>query len=241
MRWGIFSDIHSNLEAFQAVLEAFAGERIDRYLFVGDIVGYGASPRECIEELRRLDPVSIAGNHDWAAVELLDTIYFNPHARAAVLWTSQNITNKDKEFLRSLELVSQQERLTLVHGSLCNPEQFRYIFDIPSAEETFALMQTKICFIGHSHVPVIFIKEGRSSTFTFQTEIRLKNQWYYIVNTGSVGQPRDGNPKACYVIYDTESEVVRIKRISYDIRRAQDKIIEAGLPRILAERLSLGR
>ncbi|MBL7084872.1 MAG: metallophosphoesterase family protein [Candidatus Omnitrophica bacterium] len=241
MRYGVFSDIHGNLEAQEAVLAALAEERIDKYLCLGDIVGYGADPGECIAKIRRLNPVTIAGNHDWAAVELFDLTYFNPAAKEAVLWTADNITYEDKEFLKNLELVYQEDELTLVHGSLRSPEQFEYILDIFSATQTFQLLRTKICFIGHSHVPGAFIREGENYTFSFQTKIKPKASQVYIVNAGSVGQPRDGNPKGSYVVYDSESKELQIKRVSYDIRKAQVKIIKAGLPKILAERLALGR
>jgi predicted phosphodiesterase len=241
MRWGIFSDIHSNLEAFRAVLAALAKEQIDKYLFLGDIVGYGADPSECIAEIKKLSPEIIAGNHDWASVGLFDIAYFNPQAKAAVLWTSQNISDEDKQFLRNLRLIYQEDELTLVHGSLCNPEQFKYIVDIYSAKENFPQLHTKICFIGHTHAPVIFAQEGERYTTTVQSKIRLEDYQNYIVNVGSVGQPRDGNPQAAYVVYDSEKKLVQIKRVFYDIIRAQQRIIKAGLPRILAERLAVGR
>lgn len=241
MRWGIFSDIHSNLEALEAVLAALAKQRIDKYFCLGDIVGYGANPGECIAEIGKLNPVSIAGNHDWAVAGLFDITHLTPNAAAGVLWTRRNIIYEDKEFLKSLGLIHQEEELTLVHASLQNPGQFDYIVDIPSAKAAFALLRTSLCFIGHTHRPVIFIKEGSNYTSTFQAEIKVKTSQTYIINAGSVGQPRDGNPQGCYAVYDSETKEVQIKRVSYDIRSAQDKIIAAGLPRILAERLSLGR
>ena len=241
MRWGIFCDIHANLEALDAVLAALTRERIDRYLCLGDIVGYGANPRECIAEIKKIDAPTIAGNHDWAAVGLFDIAYFNPAAKAAVLWTRQNLTYEDKEFLKSLDLVYQEDELTLVHGSLQNPGQFEYILDISSAARTFELLRTRVCSIGHSHAPVIFIKEGENYSFTFQTKVKLKTSQMYIVNAGSVGQPRDGDPQASFVVYDSESKEVQIKRVAYDVRKAQDKIMKAGLPRILADRLAMGK
>ena len=241
MRWGIFCDIHGNLEALDAVLAALAGERIDRYLCLGDIVGYGANPRECIAEIKRIDAPTIAGNHDWAAVGLFDIAYFNPAARAAVLWTRQNLTYEDKEFLKNLDLIHREEELTLVHASLQNPGQFEYILDISSAARTFELLRTRVCSIGHSHAPVIFIKEGENYSFTFQAKVKLKASRTYIVNAGSVGQPRDGDPQASFVVYDSESKEIEIKRVPYDVQKAQDKIIKAGLPRTLAERLAAGR
>ncbi len=241
MRWGIFCDIHANLEALDAVLAALTRERIDRYLCLGDIVGYGANPRECIAEIKRIDAPTIAGNHDWAAVGLFDIAYFNPAAKAAVLWTRQNLTYEDKEFLKSLDLVYQEDELTLVHGSLQNPGQFEYILDISSAARTFELLRTRVCSIWNSHAPVIFIKEGENYSFTFQTKVKLKASQMYIVNAGSVGQPRDENPQASFVVYDSESKEIEIKRVPYDVQKAKDKIIKAGLPKMLAERLVLGR
>lgn len=241
MRWGVLSDIHANYEALKAVLNALVKEGIDRYLCLGDIVGYAADPGKCIAETKRLNPVTIAGNHDWASVNLFDITYFNAHAQAAILWTRQNLSYEDKEFLKNLELIYQEQDLTLVHGSLHNPEKFEYILDIPSAARTFALCKTKICFIGHSHTPVIFVKEGQNYTFTFQEKLKLQTAQSYIVNAGSIGQPRDGDPQASYVVYDSENKELQIKRVAYDVRKAQDKIIKAGLPRILADRLAIGR
>lgn len=241
MRWGIFSDIHGNLEALQAVLAALAKERIDRYLCLGDIVGYGANPSECIAEIKKLKPQTIVGNHDWAVADMLEAAYFNPHAQAAVLWTARNITNGDKRFLKNLELTYQQDELTLVHGSLYRPEQFEYILDIHSAKKTFGLLRTRFCFIGHSHAPIVFIRDEKIGIFTSVADIKLQDAQSYIVNAGSVGQPRDGNPQASFVVYDSQKNKLQIKRVSYDVQKAKDKIIKAGLPRILAERLVVGR
>ncbi len=240
MRWGIFSDIHANLEALQAVLTAFSKEHIDKYFCLGDIVGYGADPSACIVQIKKLNPVTIAGNHDWAAVNLFDTLYFNPHARAAVLWTAAVITEQDKQFLKALGLIYQEEELTLVHGSLHNPGQFEYILDIPSARETFKLLKTELCFVGHTHRAEIFIKKGEEYTVSLQAKIKLEAGRSYIINTGSVGQPRDGNPQASFVVYDSQKQELQIKRTPYDIDRAQQKIHQAGLPALLAERLATG-
>lgn len=241
MRWGILADIHGNLEALKAVLTALSKEGIDNYLCVGDIVGYGADPSECISEIKRLNPAMIVGNHDWAAVNLFDADYFNPDAKTAVLWTKQFLSYEDKEFLKSLELVYQKDQITLVHGSLENPEQFEYVLDFSSAKRAFELLHTRLCFVGHTHAPVIFIKEDDRYSYTFQTKFKLRTTQTCIVNAGSVGQPRDEDPRACYVVYDSEREELQIRRVPYDIRKAQEKIIQAGLPQFLAERLSVGR
>ena len=241
MRLGILSDIHGNLEALDEVLSALAKERIDKYLCLGDIVGYGADPAECIAETKRLNPITIAGNHDWASVGLFGVSYFNPAAKEAVLWTEENLSAEDKQFLKSLKLLHQEDELTLVHGTLQEPEQFKYMLDLSSAQKTFALSKTRICFVGHTHQPGIFIQENDDCRVSSQQKLKLNPAQRYIVNAGSIGQPRDGNPQASYVVYDSEKEQLQIKRVDYDIKKAQGKIIKAGLPRILAERLAVGR
>ncbi|MFC1630989.1 metallophosphoesterase family protein [Candidatus Omnitrophota bacterium] len=241
MRWGIFADVHGNLEAWQAVRKAYKKEGIDQYICLGDLVGYGANPAECIAEIRKISSVIIAGNHDWAAVDLFDADYFNPQAKQAVVWTGQNLSAEDKQFLKGLRLVYQQEELTLVHGSLSNCAQFEYIMDVASAAETFAILKSQICFIGHSHVPVVFIKQGQDLSHSLDPKIKLESAKTYIVNVGSVGQPRDANPQAAYAVYDSENKTLEIKRTPYNIKKAQEKIVRAGLPQILAERLAIGR
>ena len=242
MRYGIFADIHGNLEAFEAVLEALASEQIEQYLCVGDIVGYGANPRECIQKVKQLDTITICGNHDWASVGLFDISYFNPHAKEAVLWTEQQLLAEDREFLRTLKLIYRNKVLTLVHGTLNNPEEFRYIFDVYTARETLELTDTNICFVAHSHVPLVIFKEQNNKIgYLLQPKIEISSNVVYVINVGSVGQPRDGDARACFCIYDSESKIVEIRRVNYDIKEAQNKIIRASLPEILAWRLAEGR
>ena len=241
MRYGIFGDIHSNLEAFQEVIKAYKGEDVDRYICVGDIVGYGADPHWCIEELKNLDAKTVCGNHDWASVGLLDTDYFNYAARAAVKWTQENLITEEKEFLKSLGPVINEENFSVVHGSLDRPESFYYIMDIASANRCFQKMETSLCFIGHSHVSVIFFMEGDKIRYTFENFIKIKPEVKYIVNVGSIGQPRDGNPKASFSIFDSDRMTIKTQRVEYDIEAAKNKILKAGLPEILGYRLLEGR
>lgn len=242
MRYGIFSDIHSNLEAFNAVAGAYKEEKIDKYLCLGDVVGYASNPKECIEIIKTLATVTIAGNHDWAGVNLFSTDYFNPNAQDAIFWTRRNLDGSDRSFLGSLKLVYKNEDLTLVHGTLDNPGDFNYLTDGYIAEESFRLLETNICFVGHTHVAATFIKDGSSRIHYRQDDsIDITPKDKYIINVGSVGQPRDGNPKASYCIYDTDKKEVRIKRIDYDIETARKKIIDAGLPKFLGDRLLSGR
>lgn len=242
MRYGIFADIHSNLEALERVLGAYKNESIDQYLCLGDVVGYAANPQECVEKVKPLAGVTIAGNHDWAAVDSFSVDYFNPLAREAIFWTRPNLDDKSRCFLKSLKLIYKNEDLTLVHGSLDNPSGFNYMTDSYTARETIGLLETNICFIGHTHVAGIFTQDKDGRLFYREdnyVEITVGNK--YIINVGSVGQPRDGNPAAAYCIYDTKKKEVRIKRIDYDIETAREKIVNAGLPEFLGQRLFSGR
>ncbi|MFA5411136.1 MAG: metallophosphoesterase family protein [Candidatus Omnitrophota bacterium] len=241
MRYGIFSDIHSNLEAWEAAITAYQSENIDRYLCLGDVVGYAANPKECVAAVAALAAVTVAGNHDWASVDLFSLDYFNPLAREAICWTKRNLGGREKSFLESLRLTYKNEDLTLVHGTLDNPEDFNYLSDDFSAKGTFRLLENNLCFVGHTHVSGIFVqdKDGRIY-YQDDAGIRIKEDNKYIINVGSVGQPRDGNPQACYCIYDSAKKEAEIKRIGYDIEAAARKIVNAGLPRFLAERLLSG-
>jgi len=241
MKYAIFSDIHGNLEAFEAVLMAIDKENPAAYFCVGDIVGYGANPVECIEKVQKLNPTIVCGNHDWAAVELTDVEYFNSVAKKAVLWTRDNLGDEDVEYLKSLKLTYTDTDITLVHGTLDYPEGFSYVLDGYAATKTMALMRTQVCFIGHSHVAGTFYDNKGITGYSESGKIEIRPGNKYLVNVGSVGQPRDGDPRASYCIYDNEKDTIEIKRISYDVAKAQQKILKAGLPRVLAARLDEGK
>jgi len=223
MRYGVFSDIHSNLEALEAVLEALKKEKVDRYLCVGDIVGYAANPAECLKIVKDLDCPTVCGNHDRAVADPLYYFDFNDAAQAAVEWTKGNLNDREKDYLRGLPFAYEEGPITMVHGSLDRPEEFEYVLDEEAAVRTVKLCRTNICFIGHTHKPFEYYRGMK-----------------FLVNCGSVGQPRDGDPRAAYCVFDSESDNVHIKRVEYDIRSAAGKILAAGLPEHLAVRLSEG-
>ena len=242
MRYALLSDIHSNLEAFQAVAEDLAQEKVDDVFFLGDIVGYGADPGRCIQLLQELTTHSIAGNHDWAAVGLTETDYFNPVAKTAIEWTAGKITSRQQTFLAQLPLTKNYPPVTLVHATPHHPEAWDYLLSCKEASHSFNTGDHQICFIGHSHSPITFVedKEGTISLLP-DTTFTLKDAHRYIINVGSVGQPRDGNPHAAYGIYHADDARFTLKRIPYAIERAQEKITEAGLPPFLASRLAEGQ
>jgi len=240
MRYGIFSDVHSNLEAFREVLSFLQKGSVDRYISIGDLVGYGADPNECIEIARNLSPVSVVGNHDLACINKLSVSVFTDRAKDAILWTRKTLNRESVDYLGSLDLVAEIGDLTAVHGTLDNPAAFEYMMEKKHAEGSFGVMAKHLLFVGHTHVPGIFRTDGRSIKYYVEKKITVRANYKYIVNTGSVGQPRDGMPDACCVIYDTDSAEIELHRVKYDYKKAQQKILEAGLPSSLALRLESG-
>lgn len=243
MRYAIIGDIHANLAAFTAVLDDIKrlGE-VEKVWCLGDIVGYGPDPHECIALLRQANNVCVAGNHDWAAIGKIDTSEFNPDAAAACHWTAKQLSHEDVEFLGNLPLVIQEGDFTLVHGSPREPI-WEYIMSTDIAIENFAYFKSQFCLVGHSHVPLVFrySEAGVSSFSQFLTNVELAlDKSRLIINPGGVGQPRDGDPRASYAIYDSETRSLRLHRVPYDISATQAKMITHGLPRHLVARLSYG-
>ena len=239
----VFGDVHGNLEALESVLGHAAEQGAERYICVGDIVGYGANPQECMERVRALTDHIVAGNHDCAVVGRADVEYFNPFAREAVSWTAEHLAQDHRDFIAQLPLMIQVDGLSVVHSTVHSPELFGYIESSLAARLSFEALQTDLCFVGHSHVPVTFFyeAEGEGIWYSQDAETPLGEYAKAIINVGSVGQPRDDNPRAAYVLYDTGQQLVTLHRVPYDIETARQKILDAGLPQILGERLLLGR
>lgn len=238
----IISDVHANLEALQTVLAEIEKEEIVDILFAGDCVGYGPDPNECIDLLRSHTALMVAGNHDWAAVGLTDVSNFNSHARSAIEWTREVLSKPNFSFLQDLPLtgaIHDGRGTFLVHGSPREPEQWHYVSFEHDAVKNFRYFGEQVCFLGHSHVPFIVERPPRGKARSFYARAELKDNCRYIVNAGSVGQPRDGNPDASFVLF--KDDVIEIKRVSYDIVVTQKKMKEAGLPQYLIERLAQGR
>ena len=242
MRYAILADIHSNLAAFEAVLHDAEGRGgFDKIWCLGDVVGYGPDPHECIERLRQFESVCIAGNHDWAAIGKMDTSEFNPAAAIAAHWTTGQLTAEDKDYLLDLPLTLHENGFTLAHGSPREPI-WEYLLSTDVAQENFAYFETVCCLVGHSHVPLIFELVNDKATYREfkETTLKLKDR-RMIINPGGVGQPRDGDPRASYAIYDAETKAVYHYRVEYDIPATQKKMAERGLPTPLISRLGVGR
>ena len=242
MRYGILGDVHGNLEALDVAVQGLDRRGVDRYLQMGDIVGYGADPAPCIKLIRDLEATVVAGNHDWAVIGKLDTSFFNVYAREAVEWTRSHLTRDDLQFLESLVLVEEPDpEVTLVHATLDQPEVFDYIQTYYDAHRSLAALRTTVCFMGHSHVPMAFLQSEAGIVHTNDEEISLQGYDKALINVGSVGQPRDENPKTAYAIYDTEERTYTLYRDAYDSEATGEKIRQAGLPSVLGERLLYGR
>jgi diadenosine tetraphosphatase ApaH/serine/threonine PP2A family protein phosphatase len=241
VRYAILGDIHSNLEAFRAVLDAVERERPDVVHCTGDIVGYGASPRECVRLVRDLAPAGlVGGNHDWAVAGRLGLEYFNPFAREAIRWTRGRLDRDDVAWLGEHPSLTVTENVTVAHGTIHDPDAFDYLQSAYDAHLSFAQLRTPFAFVGHSHVPVTF-RSGASVTYLLGERIEIGDAAQAVMNVGSVGQPRDEDPRAAFGIFDDEARVLRIHRVDYDIEAAAARIREAGLPEFLGDRLRIGR
>ena len=240
MRFAIFSDVHANLEALEAVLEDARERKCTHFVCLGDVVGYNANPHECVERVREMDCPIVKGNHDEQASLIESSRDFNELAEQAIAWTRDNLTADDKEWLRALRLQRPVRDFTIVHATLDMPGDWGYVFTTAEAMASFPYQQTTLCFFGHTHVQGAFVR-NTEVTPTVRDKIRIDSSKQYFVNAGSVGQPRDGDWRAAYCIYFPDDNLVEQRRVPYEIERTRKKVLAAGLPRLLADRLVLGR
>ena len=242
MRYAVLSDAHGNLEALEAVLKEAEAIGYDRLLFLGDFVGYGANPNECVELIRERASVAVLGNHDSAVLHPEEADYFNEFARRAVLWTRERLTKENMNYLASLPFTAKPEgNILVVHASPHKPEKWDYILSIYDAEFHFGHFSEPICLFGHSHIPGIFIREPDGKITMIEDEpLKLDDSRRFLINPGSVGQPRDLDWRASFGLLDTEKRVFEFFRVEYDVDKAQLRIKEAGLPEVLAKRLAIG-
>jgi len=243
VKFAVFSDVHANLEALDAVLAHAARERVSFYLCLGDVIGYGANPNECVDRVRALSPsVCLRGNHDAAAVDARERAFFHEVALQGIHYSARHLTPENAEYLHALPYVYRDHaRMMAVHASPFHPEEWEYVLDSPGAERAFeAMTPARAAFIGHSHSPVVFCDDGSVQRFPHDALAMDLASRRYVLNVGSVGQPRDGNPDASYVVYDDKDDSVTHHRVRYDREKAAEKILRAGLPPVLAERLLIG-
>jgi diadenosine tetraphosphatase ApaH/serine/threonine PP2A family protein phosphatase len=240
MTTAILSDIHANLDALQAVLAVLDERRPARVLCLGDVVGYGANPNECVAAVRERCELVLLGNHDAAATGGPEAARFNVHARAAAQWTAKVLTTANRDFLRELPLTHTYDSFGCVHASPASPRSWEYIFDRYDAEPQFQYFGEPICFIGHTHQPAAYELRDSNCVPVTSPRLRFQEDRRYIVNVGSVGQPRDRDPRASLVLYHEGAGEIEFIRVPYDIESAQKKILDAELPPFLAARLATG-
>ncbi len=240
MKVALFGDIHANLEAFETVLADAEAQGCDSYVCLGDVVGYNANPAECLEKVRAMGCPVVKGNHDEDAGGDHSLEMMNPVAAQALTWTREQLTAEQREFLARMRMVRQVEDFTIVHSTLDQPNVWNYVTNKFDAMSNFSYQFTQVCFHGHTHVPRVFVRGARVQEVQPES-IEIEDGMKYFVNAGSVGQPRDGDWRASYCIYDLDAKIIHFRRLEYDIETTQKKIIDAGLPEALATRLADGR
>lgn len=240
MRFAVFGDIHANLHALQAVMIDAHENSCERFVCMGDLVGYNANPRECVEFVRSLDCPVVQGNHDQEVGLIRSATELNPLAEEAMNWTRKQLSPDDIDWLRGLRLQRQVLDFTIVHATLDSPVGWKYVSTELDAEACFTYQRTPLCFIGHTHAPKVYIRDTGVRIEKLDV-LQLRKNEKYLVNVGSVGQPRDGDWRAAYCIYDTDSAEIYLRRIPYDVDGARQAVLDAGLPQKLADRLVKGR
>lgn len=241
--WVVFSDIHSNLEAFQAVLADMRTIRFNRMICLGDITGYAASPKDCLDLIRTLETEALQGNHDFAVLDDDILLQMRGPAVAGIRYARDQLSSSRRDFLASLPMVARHGELQFVHSSLDHPEAWTYLRRDLDIRAHFAAQIDPICFCGHTHIPGVFWLNaaGEVKSLGASGRVELPDNGKVLINAGSVGQPRDRCPDACYVVYEAATRTIEFRRIPYDVSTTQGRILDAGLPRITADRLSVGR
>jgi diadenosine tetraphosphatase ApaH/serine/threonine PP2A family protein phosphatase len=247
VRYAVLSDVHGNLEALSSVLADAAFQGALGILCLGDAVGYGADPAPCVELLGERSLLMVAGNHEHGALGLLDVRWFNAAARAATLWTRDRLGADHQKFLSGLPLGTTHGEATCVHASPRRPEEWDYLLSAEDGFQAFGDFATRLCFVGHSHLPGVWslgssgpAYEDLAGPAFHDCRIPFHDGRRYIINVGSVGQPRDRDPRAAYILWDEDERSVTLRRVMYDHKAAAAKILRVGLPRELADRLAHG-
>jgi predicted phosphodiesterase len=239
MRFMIFSDIHGNLDALERVIEEIDMLRPDMIVCLGDVVGYGANPRECIDIVEEFAQIRIGGNHDLATVGLTDSSDFNLAAKRSIAWTERTLDPTHHEMLERYDSIKRYSGCIFTHATPLSPLSWEYIYTVSQARKIFRGVREKFIFIGHTHVPgIIAYGHNNACTVVRDSIVTIKPESRYLINVGSVGQPRDGITAASFALLDTKKQKISLRRVPYDVTSAQEKIRSVGLPEVLASRLA---
>lgn len=238
--YGIFSDIHSNLEALQAVLTDMHEQGVTHPICLGDIVGYNASPRECVKVVQTIGCPVIKGNHDEIVAQKGGGENFNALAGEGIAHSRKSLNRDEKQFLAGLPMVLKKKGATFVHASLDDPAHWNYVNSDLEAESSFTYQQTPLCFVGHTHIPRIYAKNWEVREIPVTSILHIDKNTRYLINVGSVGQPRDRDWRASYAIFQPDKAIVEFRRVEYDLKRCQERILGKNLPDPLATRLAIG-
>jgi diadenosine tetraphosphatase ApaH/serine/threonine PP2A family protein phosphatase len=242
VRLAVFSDVHGNLEALDAVLASPEFRAADRSVCLGDVVGYGADPSACLARVREETQHLLLGNHESAVIHPEELAYFNGYARQAIEWTRDKLTEEERAFLASLPFLHRESpRYLFVHAGPSSPSAWDYVYDLATAQREVGAFEESLCCVGHSHVPLAIEIGEAGSARGVPFPVVLHDGCRYLVNVGSVGQPRDGDPRPAFVTVDEDARRVDLVRVDYAIEKAQEKIVAAELPAFLAARLAKGR
>lgn len=240
MRIAILSDVHGNLEALEAVLADLDRRPPDRVYCLGDFIGYGASPNECLARLRPLIAGAVLGNHDAAAIGRTPIEFFNADAARAAVWSGGRLTADHATYLTALPYAIELDGARLVHATPAEPAEWHYVVSPSDATAEFAAFGEPLCLIGHTHVPGVWSLDGAEVRYSRKPAVVMDRQRRYLVNAGSVGQPRDGDPRAAYLLWEVEERRLSHVRVDYDVEGARRRILAAGLPPFLGDRLLWG-
>lgn len=242
MLYGICSDIHSNAVAFQAVLQSMKDNGVERRICLGDLVGYGVDADECVRLARENMDVCLIGNHDSVAIRYESSTGFNPYARQAIEWTQNNLSKESIDYMRTLPYIYEDDDICYVHASPLSPADWVYVTELEDALDAFDHFSGRYCFVGHTHSPVIVASRPMAiPKILDEYEYTIEDTERLLVNVGSVGQPRDRDPRSCWCLLDSEAKCVRLIRVDYDIAETQERMRKAGMPSFLIERLAMGR
>jgi predicted phosphodiesterase len=239
VKYAVISDLHSNLEALESALQEIGSRKIDHIICLGDVVGYGANPKECLSLIADVANEVVMGNHDQAIEDTGIRANLNPLAREAIEWTAGVLTNQEKKMIRNFKsiVVDKKNDVTWTHGEVFEPRAYTYIFHSSDAAPSFLSLETKVCFFGHTHIPALFSENSDEDRYLPEGLYSLKKGLRYMINPGSVGQPRDHDPKLSFAIFDSNALTIEVIRLQYDNKKTAQKIREAGLPHYFADRL----